>query len=103
VGFDQVLWTTWGGSGTRPVRAPTPQGNPGRGKRTGVKGWVERRIAARPNLTRGALTAQLAVEHGVKGHRSSAVRLLFRLGLSDKKDLQTLEQRRQGVADLRRV
>jgi hypothetical protein len=26
--------------------APKPQGNPGRGKLTGVKGWVERRIGA---------------------------------------------------------
>ncbi len=39
----------------------------------------------------------------LKGHRSSVGRLLFRLGLSYKKDLQTPEQRRQGVAELRRV
>ena len=45
--------------------APKPQGNPGRGKLTGVKGWVERRIAAQPDLTIDALTAELAAEHGV--------------------------------------
>lgn len=65
--------------------APKPQGNPGRGKLTGAKGWVERRIAARPDLTIDALTAELAAEHGVKVHRSSVGRLLLRLGLSHKK------------------
>jgi transposase len=65
--------------------APKRQGNPGRGKLTGVKGWVERRIAAQPDLTIDELTAQLAAEHGVKVHRSSIGRLLLRLGLSHKK------------------
>lgn len=64
---------------------PKPQGNPGRGKLTGVKGWVERRIAAQPDLTIDELTAELAAEHGVKVHRSSVGRLLLRLGLSHKK------------------
>jgi transposase len=67
--------------------APKPQGNPGRGKLTGVKGWVERRIAAQPDLTIDELTAELAAEHGVKVHRSSVGRLLLRLGLSHKKRL----------------
>ena len=61
--------------------APKPQGNPGRGKLTGVKGWVESRITAQPDLTIDELTA----EHGVKVHRSSVGRLLLRLGLSHKK------------------
>ncbi len=65
--------------------APKRQGNPGRGKLTAVKGWVERRIAARPDLTIDELTAELAAEHGVKVHRSSVGRLLLRLGLSHKK------------------
>jgi len=56
-----------------------------RGKLTGVKGWVERRIAAQPDLTIDELTAELAAEHGVKVHRSSVGRLLLRLGLSHKK------------------
>lgn len=64
---------------------PKPQGNPGRGKLTGVKGWVERRIAARPDLTIDEVTAELAAEHGLKVHRSSVGRLLLRLGLSHKK------------------
>ena len=65
--------------------APKRQGNPGRGKLTGVKGWVERRIVAQPDLTIDELTAELAAEHGVKVHRSSIGRLLLRLGLSHKK------------------
>ncbi|TRD15684.1 transposase [Palleronia caenipelagi] len=65
--------------------AAKPQGNPGRGKLTGVKGWLERRIAAQPELTIDELTAELAAEHGVKVHRSSLSRLLLRLGLSRKR------------------
>lgn len=44
---------------------PKSQGNPGRGKLTGVKGWVERRTAARPDLTIDEVTAELAAKHGV--------------------------------------
>ena len=65
---------------------------------------MERRIAAQPDLTIDELTAELAAEHGVKVHRSSVGRLLLRLGLvTQKKDLQALEQKRQDVADLRRI
>ena len=64
---------------------PKPQGNPGRGKLTGVKGWVERRITTQPDLTIDELTAELAAEQGVTVHRSSVGRLLRRLGLSHKK------------------
>jgi transposase len=64
---------------------PKPQGNPGRGKLTVVKGWVERRIAAWPDLKIDELTAELAAEQGLKVHRSSVGRLLLRLGLSNKK------------------
>lgn len=65
--------------------APKRQGNPGRGKLTGVKGWVERRLTAQPDLTIDEVTAELAAEHGVQVHRSSVGRLLHRLGLSHKK------------------
>lgn len=60
--------------------APKPKGNPGRGKLTVLKGWVESRITAQPDLTIDELTAK----HGVKVHRSSVGRLLLRLGLSYK-------------------
>lgn len=64
---------------------PKPQGNPGRGKLTGVRDWVRRRIAAQPDLTIDELTAELEAEHGLTVHRSSVGRLLHRLGLSHKK------------------
>jgi len=64
---------------------PKPQGNPGRGKLSGVKDWVRERIAAQPDLTIDELTARLDAEHGLKVHRSSVGRLLHRLGLSHKK------------------
>ena len=65
--------------------SPKVQGNPGRGKLTGVKDWVAGRIAVRPDLTIEELTAERIAEHGVKVHRSSVGRLLLRLGLSHKK------------------
>ena len=65
--------------------APRRQGNPGRGKLTGVKDWVRERIAAQPDLTIDALTAELAAEQGLQVHRSSVGRLLHRLGLSYKR------------------
>lgn len=58
---------------------------------------------AQPDLTIDELTAELAAEHGVKVHRSSFSRLLLRLGLSHKKDLQALDQKRQDVANLHRI
>jgi len=82
---------------------PKPQGNPGRGKLTGVRDWVKSRIDAQPDLTIDELTADLGAEHGLTVHRSSVGRLLHRLGLSYKKSLQALEQKRKDVADLRRV
>lgn len=64
---------------------PKRQGNPGRGKLTGLAGWVRDRIAIRPDLTLDELTAELAAQHGLAVHRSSVGRLLHRLGLSHKK------------------
>jgi transposase len=64
---------------------PKPQGNPGRGKLTEVRDWVQGRMAAKPDLTIDELTAELARKHGLNVHRSSVGRLLLRLGLSHKK------------------
>ena len=64
---------------------PKRQGNPGRGKLTGVAGWVRDRIAVRPDLTLDELTAELEAQHGLTVHRSSVGRLLHRFGLSHKK------------------
>ncbi len=65
--------------------APKRQGNPGRRKLAGVTEWVQRRIAAQPDLTIDDLTAELAAKYGVRVHRSSVGRLLHRLRLSHKK------------------
>jgi transposase len=46
--------------------APKRQGNPGRGKPTGVTDWVRRRITAQPDLTIDELTAELAADHGLE-------------------------------------
>lgn len=64
---------------------PKPQGNPGRGKLTGVRDWVQGRITAQPDLTIDELTAEPGLEHGPTVHRSSVGRLLHRLGLSHRK------------------
>lgn len=50
---------------------PKRQGNPGRGKLTGVTDWVQNRITAQPDLTIDELTVELATEHGLNVHRSS--------------------------------
>lgn len=63
---------------------PKKQSNPGHGKLTGFKDWVESRIAAQPDQTIDELTAELGSEHGLNVHRSSVGRLLHRLGLSHK-------------------
>ena len=81
--------------------APKPQGNSGRGKLICVEGWVERRIAAQPDLPIDEPTVELGSEHGLKVHRSSVRRLLLRLGLSHKKDLQALDKKSMAVAELR--
>ena len=60
-------------------------GNPGRGKLTAVRDWVQDRTAAQPDLMIDQLTADLGSEYGLNVHRSSVGRLLHRLGLSHKK------------------
>ena len=65
--------------------APKRQGNPGRGKLTGVADWVRECMSARPDLTLDELTTELEARHGLRVHRSSVGRLLHRLGLSHKK------------------
>jgi transposase len=65
--------------------APKPQGNPGRGKLTGVADWVRRRVAGKGDITLDELVVELSVHHELTVHRSSVGRLLHRLGLSHKK------------------
>lgn len=78
---------------------PKPQGNPPLGTLTGARGRVGGRIAAQPDLAIDDLTAELAAVHGVKVRCSS-------IGVTravTQKDLQALAQKRQDMADLRRI
>ena len=61
------------------------QGSRGRGKLTGVAVWVRRRVAGKTDVTLDELVVELSAHHGLTVHRSSAGRLLHRLGLSHKK------------------
>lgn len=61
------------------------QGNPGRGKLTGVADWVRSRLALKGDLTLDALVVELRDQHKIEVHRGSVGRLLHRLGLSHKK------------------
>ena len=68
--------------GLRPKR----QGNPGRGKLTGLAGWVRARLADKGDLTLDELRLELEQVHGVTVHRASVGAWLHRLRLSHKKN-----------------
>ncbi|WP_300550411.1 IS630 family transposase [Roseovarius sp.] len=83
---------------------PRPQGNGGgHGKLAGVTGWIDARVTAKGEITLDELVAELAETHGIDVHRGTVWRVLRGLGLTQKKDLQALEQKRKDVADLRRI
>lgn len=65
---------------------PKRQGNPGRGKLSGLDSWVRGRLAEKGDLTLDELRLELARAHGVEVHRASVGRWLHRLGLSHKKN-----------------
>jgi len=64
---------------------PKRQGNPGRGKLSGVGAWVRARMAEAGGLTLDEMVVELGERHGLTVHRSSVGRLLRRLGLTHKK------------------
>ena len=66
---------------------PKRQGNPGRGKLSGLGGRVRGRLAEKGDLTLDELRLELARAHGVEVHRASVGRWLHRLDLSHKKTL----------------
>lgn len=82
---------------------PKRQGNPGRGKLAEVAPWVRQRIAEQGDLTADAIDLELADIHGIEVDRSSVLRLLRRLGLTQKRDLHAAEQARPDVAEARRI
>lgn len=66
--------------------APKCQGNGGKhGKLAAVRGWIERRIGEKRDLTIDELVAELNARHGIAVHRVSVWRLLRGLGLTHKK------------------
>ena len=77
---------------------PKRQGNPGRGKLSGLGDWARARLAGKGDLTLDELRLELEQVHGVKVHRSSVGGWLHRLGLSHKKTLCAAEQQRPDVA-----
>lgn len=84
--------------------AAHPQGNGGgHGKLACVTGWIEARVANKREITLDELVADLAEAHGITVHRSTIWRVLRGLGLTHKKDLQALEQKRKDVADQRHI
>ena len=81
-----------------------PQGNGGgHGKLAGVVDWIRRRITEKRDLTLDELVVELRDVQGVVAHRSSVWRHLRGLGLTHKKDLRAVEQKRPDVALARQI
>ena len=79
------------------------QGRPdGSGKLADHHEWMRQRMTENGDLTLDELCVELA-KRGVSVHRSSVGRLLHRLGLSHKKSLLAVEQRRLDIARARRL
>jgi|SRR5690554_1086667 len=62
-----------------------PQGNPGRGKLSGVKPWVRSYVLEQKGITLDELVVALREQKEIEVDRSSVCRLLQRLGLTYKK------------------
>jgi len=65
---------------------PRTQGNGGgHGKLANLRGWIEARMVAKPDLTLDDLVLELSDRHNVTIHRVSIWRVLLSLGLTHKK------------------
>jgi transposase len=65
---------------------PRAQGNGGgHGKLASLRGWIEARMVAKPDLTLDDLVLGLADRHSITIHRVSVWRVLRSLGLTHKK------------------
>ncbi len=78
--------------------APNRQGNPGIGKLTPHEDWVCAQVEAKGEITPDEMAVRLLSERGVSVAPGSVWRLFQRLGLTHKKDIQALEQKRARVA-----
>ena len=65
--------------------APKRQGNPGRGKLSGVKPWVRAYVLEQKGTTLDELVVALREQQGIEVDRSSVCRLLHALDLTYKK------------------
>jgi len=80
------------------------QGNGGgHGKLAGISDWIRGRIKEKRDLTLDELVVELRDVQGVEAHRVSVWRHLRGLGLTHKKDLRAVEQKRPDVALARQV
>lgn len=83
---------------------PRAQGHRGGyGKLVAVQGWIEAQMRRKPDLTLNDLVGELADRHGIAIHRVSVWRFPRGLGLTQKKDLQAVEQKRPEVWQARHV
>lgn len=82
---------------------PKAQGNHAEGKLAPHGGWLRDRLAAKADLTRDEIVAELANAHGVTVHRGSVGKWLHRLDLSHEKTLLASAILRPDIAERRRI
>jgi hypothetical protein len=83
---------------------PRLQGNGGgHGKLARLRDWVATQMTAKPNLMLDDLVLKIADAHEMTVHRVSVWRTLHSLGLTHKKDLQAVEQKRPEVRQARHI
>ena len=80
------------------------QGNGGgHGKLARLRDWIAARIAAKPDLTLDDPVLKIADEQKMTVHRVSTWRTLRNLGLTHKKNLQAIGQKRPEVRQARHI
>ena len=83
---------------------PRPRGNGGgHGKLVAVHNRITARMKEKPDLTLNDLVGELADDHGIAIHRVPVWRFLRGPGLTHKKDLQAVEQKRPEIRQARHV
>jgi len=75
----------------------------GHGKLAGISDWIRGQIKEKRDLTFDELVVELREVQGVKAHRVSVWRHLRGFGLTHKKDLRAIEQKRRDEALVRRI
>ncbi|MEH6646929.1 hypothetical protein [Sulfitobacter sp.] len=73
------------------------------GKLASLRGWIEARMVAKPDLTLDNLVLELVGRHSITIHHVSVWRVLRSFGLTQKKDLQAAAQKRPEVQQARHI